>query len=123
MSCDSTRFEIAKGSDNAFVFTIKQDNSTLPLVIESSDTFFADLISLEDNEPYLAVTNLALTTVDINNGKVALNIPAASTVDLILERGAKVDRYYPRPTYKLLLRCSTVNNGDFTAKVEEVYVN
>lgn len=123
MSCDVTKFTISKGSDNTFTFTIKQDNSTLPLSIEAGDTFFADLIALSDSSPYTAVTNKPLTVEDALNGKIMLVIPEADTVDLVTDKGAKVDRYYLRPTYKLILKCSTENNGDFIAKVAEVYID
>ena len=123
MSCDVTKFTISKGSDNTFTFTIKQDNSTLPLSIEVGDTFFADLITLSDNSPYTAVTDKPLTVEDALNGKITLVIPEADTVGLVTDKGAKVDRYYLRPTYKLILKCNTVNNGNFIAKVAEVYVD
>lgn len=133
MSCDVTKFTISKGSDNTFIFTIKQDNSTLPLVIEAGDTFFADLVALNGNVPYIPVTNKALTVEDAANGKVSLFITAAETNDeigdgigvigVVTDKGAKVDRYYLRPTYKLILTCVTANNGSFIAKVPEVYVD
>jgi len=124
MSCnDSTKFVISKGSENTFVFTIKQDNSTLPLVIEAGDTFTASLILLGANTPYTQVTDKTLTVEDSANGKVTLVIPSADTVDLVVEVGAKVDRYYKKPTYKLVITCDTTNNGKFIAKVPEVYVD
>lgn len=128
MSCDTTKFTITKGSDNTFIFTIKQDNSTLPLVIDNSDTFFADLVALGSDEAYAPVTGKALVVVDAANGKVSLIITSAETDDnagtaLVKEGGSKVDRYYPRPTYKLTLRCNTLNNGNFIVKVPEVYVD
>lgn len=123
MSCDVAKFVITKGSDNTFTFTIKQDNSTLPLVIEPSDTFKASLTVLGSNDAYAPVTDKLMTVEDTLNGKVALSIPAADTDALIADVGDKVDRYYLRPTYRLTLTCSTVNNGDFIAKVPEVYVD
>ena len=123
MSCDVNKFTISKGSDNTFVFTIKQDNSTLPLVIEAGDTFFASLVSLEGNVPYPNVTEKAMSVDNADNGKVSLTIPKEDTVDLEVKRGGEADRYYLRPTYKLTLDCSTVNNGDFIARVPEVYVD
>lgn len=123
MSCNVTKFVITKGSDNTFTFRIKQDNSTLPLIIEPSDTFSASLATIGVGDGYAAITDKPLTIVDVNNGEIALNIPAADTLDLVTDIGGKVDRYYSRATYKLTLNCSTVNNGDFIAKVPEVYVD
>tara|TARA_R110000744_G_scaffold147612_8_gene260605 strand:+ start:4057 stop:4428 length:372 start_codon:yes stop_codon:yes gene_type:complete len=123
MSCDDTKFVISKGSKNTFIFTIKQDNSTLPLTIEVGDTFFASLIELENNTPYAEVTNKALTVDNAAGGRVSLVIPKLDTDNLVTDRGSKTDRYYNRPVYKMLIECSTVNNGDFIAKVQEVYVD
>lgn len=123
MSCDVAKFVISKGSDNTFIFTIKQDNSTLPLTIEVGDTFSASLVTIGDDVAYAAVTDKALTVDDAANGKVSLSIPAADTLALVTDKGPKVDRYYLRPTYKLTITCSTANNGDFIAKVPEVYVD
>ncbi len=125
MGCSSTKFSITKGSDNSFSFTIKQDNSTLPLVIESEDTFRATLSTLgPDSVNYPEVTLKPLTVEDGGtSGKITLSIPKEDTVNLVADVGAKVDKYYIRPTYKLVIDCVTVNNGNFIAKVPEVYVD
>lgn len=121
MACGTTKFVITKGADNTFIFTIKQDNSTLPMTIEAGDTFVADLVSLETEE--VAIASRALTVIDAANGKVQLVYAEAEVEPLVSEKGSKADRYYLRPSYKLLIDCSTVNNGDFIAKVPEVYVD
>lgn len=125
MSCDVTKFTITKGSENTFLFTIKQDNSTLPLVIVAGDTFSAKLILLGTNpsETVFAIPTPSTGSSDALNGKITLVIPSASTTSLVSEVGSKVDRYYPRPTYKLIIVCTTTNNGNFIAKVDEVYVD
>jgi hypothetical protein len=123
MSCDNTRFVISKGSDNTFTFTIKQDNSTLPLIIEVSDTFKATLVNLEDGTSYPQLLDKELTVESIINGKVELTLPKEDTVNLVVSKGSKVDRYYLRPVYKLVIDCVTTNNGNFIAKVPEVYVD
>ena len=123
MTCEASKFVIDRGSDNTFTFTIKQDNSTLPLEIVNGDTFFATLKLLGTNEVFSDVDSLPLTVEDALNGKVSLYIPENITSNLVTDRGDKVDRYYIRPTYKLILECSTQNNGNFIAKVPEVYVD
>ncbi len=125
MSCSSTKFTITKGSDNSFSFTIKQDNSTLPLVIVGGDTFLATLSTLGPNGvDYPQVTSKALTVDgDGSSGTVTLSIPGADTADLVTDVGDKVDNYYIRPTYKLTIECVTENNGSFIAKVDEVFVD
>lgn len=122
MYCDVAKFVISKGVDNTFIFTIKQDNSTLPMLIDATDTFKADLVALSDDGIYLA--NKTLTVVGaLANGKVSLFLTAADTASLVILRGSPADRYYLRPAYKLVIKCTTVANGNFIAKVPEVYVD
>jgi len=121
MSCDVARFTITKGLDNNFVFTIKADGSTLPMeIVAGSDTFTAKLVSLSSGS--IALTK-DLTIVNAVGGKVSLTITSAEAASLTSDKGSKVDRYYLLPTYKLLLDCRTTNNGNFIAKVPEVYVD
>jgi hypothetical protein len=129
MSCDTNKFVISKGVNNNFTFTIKQDNSTLPLEIEVADTFLADLIPLGDafafdgGMPTDTFNDIVMVVEDAPNGKISLAISESDTQWLVIDKGARVDRYYTRPTYKLVLKCNTVNNGNFIAKVPEVYVD
>jgi hypothetical protein len=121
MGCDVAKFTITKGVDNNFVFTIKADGSTLPMVIEEpADTFDATLILLSDGSTALSKS---LTVTDAASGQVMLTLYEGEVAGLISEKGSQTDRYYVRPTYKLLLDCNTTNNGDFLAKVPEVYVD
>ena len=132
MSCDVTKFVISKGSDNTFIFTIKKDNSTLPLTIVTSDTFVAKLSLLSDESTVFTypITTPTTGSEDAINGRIALSIPADDThgagsdsTNLIKDVGNKVDRYYLRPSYKLTMECVTTGNGKFIAKVAEVYVD
>ena len=91
------------------------------MIIEAGDTFIASLVALSTEVP--AIVDKPLTIVDAPNGKVQLMYTEAELESLVSEKGAKVDRYYLRPTYKLVIECSTTNNGDFIAKVPEVYVD
>lgn len=120
MSCDATKFTITRGFDNTFVFTIKANGSTLPLIIEGSDTFSATLIDLDTDTPQ--VTKPMIVTNAIA-GQVTLSFTSEETSALVKDRGDKVDRYYLRPVYKLLIECDTQNNGKFIAKVAEIYVD
>lgn len=120
MSCTPNIFVISRNVDNTFVFTIKQNGSTLPLEIDVSDTFSYRLIRLRDDNEALTGT---LTVENLLEGKVSLTIPSVSATSLESEKGTKTDRYYLKPTYKLMLICNTVNNGYFIAKVDQVYVD
>jgi len=120
MSSTVAKFTITKDVDNTFIFTIKADGSTTAITIDPTDQFTARLISLEDEN--LAITK-DLIHQDRVNGKAALVITAAETENLVKERGSKADRFYLKPVYKLVIECSTVENGNFIAKVPEVYVD
>lgn len=126
MAClNEDKFVISKSLENEFVLTIKQQNSTLPMVIEPTDTFKAKLYRLEDNTIAMSTEEviplMSITVVQADAGKIALSIPNATT--LILERGSKADRYYLKPTYRLSIECDTANNGKFIARVDNVYVD
>ena len=124
MSCDVNKFIISKGSDNTFIFVIKQDDSTLPLTIKAGDTFVGKLINLDTEVEYHLPTNgNDFIIEDSANGKISLTIDADDTHGLVALKGSSVDRYYLRPTYKLVIECDTENNGQFIAKVPEVYVD
>ena len=119
MSCGVDRFIITKGVENTFVFTIKANGSTLPLVIENTDTFSFKLIKLSDDSVDLEGV---FTVTNAINGQITLVISEANSETLKSDKGSKPDRYYLRPTYRLMLLCNTANNGNFIAKVHEVYV-
>ena len=121
MSCDVAKFTITRGLDNTFVFTIKADGSTLPMVMTAEDTFSANLVELETGTSVL--TKALTKDADLSSGKVYLTITAAENSALTVCKGSKTDRYYLRPTHKLVIDCSTTNNGDFIARVPEVYVD
>lgn len=121
MSCDVAKFTISKDLDNTFVFTIKADGSTLPMeIVEGTDTFTALLVDLETGT---TVLTKSLSVDDALSGRVLLLVTAAETTGLVADKGSKTDRYYLRPVYKLVIDCTTVNNGAFLAKVPEVYVD
>jgi hypothetical protein len=124
MSCSVAKFTITKGVDNTFLFTIKADGSTLPMEITGTDTFVADLVPLDPEDTTTGLSAVPLTLPsNLLSGKVTLDIPESSTLALVSDKGAKTDRYYLRPTYKLIIECNTANNGNFIAKVPEVYVD
>lgn len=120
MSCLVNKFTITKELDNTFIFTIKADGSSLPMKIEVGDTFNAKLVKLVDNS---TVLSKSLSIEDALNGKVSLTISSGDTSSLAREVGDKVDRYYIKPLYKLIIDCNTENNGKFIAKIAEVYVD
>lgn len=116
------KFTISKDLDNEFILTIKQTGTTLPMeIVDPGDTFVATLYDLET---LTEVTGAITTTIeDALNGKIKLSIPTTAVADVVRERGDKIDRYYIKPTHRILLDCNTTNNGHFTARINEVYVD
>ena len=115
-----SKFVLNKGLDNEFIITIKQTGTTLPMVIEGADTFTAYLKDLETSTVVATVTP---TVEDGPNGKIKITFYQATVDGLEVERGERCDNYYAKPMYKLVIDCSTVNNGNFVAKIDKVYVD
>lgn len=124
MSCSGNvandRFIITRGVDNTFVFTIKQNGSTLPIVVDSGDTFIGILRDLTTDA---IVSTKNLTVESAENGRVRLEYLSTETNSMVRDRGGKEDRFYLRPVYSLTLVCNTLVNGEFLARVNSVYVD
>ena len=124
MATDSNRFVINKGMNNEFIITIKQNDSTLPMVIESTDTFTVNFYNLETQKIEVSVSTAdgKVTVYDDANGQILISLTEDEVSAMVSERGDKVDKYYLKPTYRMVIDCDTVNNGKFTAKINSVYV-
>lgn len=128
MACTNTdRFVINKGLSNEFILTIKQNDSTLPMVIDPSDTFILKIFNIETNELIATITQTdslegIITTHEASTGKINVVLKAALTDTLESTRGSKADRYYLSPTYRISIDSSTEANGNFVAKIPFVYV-
>lgn len=120
-SCSRTnsKFVVTRGIDNSYVFTIKQDSSTLPIEIAPTDTFIAHIRKLSDGT---VVFSKAMVVEDALSGRVELTITSLEADSLEPSRGGEEDRYYLKPQYALILECSTDANGEFLAKVPSIYV-
>ena len=124
---DTAKFVITKGIANEYYITIKQDDSTLPMVIADTDTFEVKLFKLADSTLVATVGMTAgadgqISVYDANNGKLKIVLSKALVAALVMERGDRADYYYSKPIYRLVIDASTVNNGDFIATIDKVYV-
>ena len=124
---DTTKFVITKGIANEYYITIKQDDSTLPMVIEPTDTFEVKIFKLKDSAlvatiGMIAGTDGQVSVYDDVNGKLKIVLSDALVTALVMERGDRADYYYSKPIYRLVIDASTVNNGDFIATIDKVYV-
>ena len=129
MASKATDFTINKGLDNEFIFTIKQNDSLLPMVIEPSDSFKLMLFDLEDDS---LITTL-YSTYSNSDGEITIHSAANGQIKVIMtealvnrlkkERGSKAERYYLKPTYRLSIDGDTVNNGRMVAKIDRVFVD
>ena len=122
---NANNFTINKDIQNEFIFTIKQNDSLLPMIINLSDTFSFKIYDIDTDELFKEVNMTSskdgiVTIFDAANGqiKVVLN----SDPLFRKERGSKEDKYYLKPTYRILIDGTTVNNGLISAKVPFVYV-
>ena len=128
MACTSDKFVINKGLTNEFLITIKQDDSTLPMVIDGGDTFEAKLYLLSDGTEVGSISLVAnadgqINVYDAPNGQIQLVFSDTLVDGLVIERGDKADDYFAKPMYRLAIDASTLNNGNFVAKVNKVYVS
>ena len=124
---DTTKFVITKGIANEYYITIKQDDSTLPMVIKPTDTFEVKLFKLSDSSLVATVemttgVNGQISVYDATNGKLKIVLSDALVTSLTMERGDRADYYYSKPIYRLVIDAATVNNGDFIATIDKVYV-
>ena len=124
---DTTKFVITKGIANEYYITIKQDDSTLPMVIEPTDTIEVKIFKLKDSAlvatiGMIAGTDGQVSVYDDANGKLKIVLSDALVTALVMERGDRADYYYSKPIYRLVIDASTVNNGDFIATIDKVYV-
>ena len=129
MASYATDFTINKGLKNEFIITIKQNDTLLPMIIEDTDTFRLILVNRD--------TDIIESTIDMDdtksdgyisvyddaNGQIKIIMNDSMTSTLEKERGPKEDRYYLKPTYKIVIECDTVNNGHFVARLNNVYVD
>lgn len=114
-----SKFTITKGVSNEFIITIKQNGTTLPMIIEPTDVFTCKLLSIKDGS---VVATLITEVLNASNGKLRITIDDSIVNNLLVERGDRADYYYSKPLYKLIIDCDTVNNGKFVAKVNKVYI-
>ena len=121
MACTNDKFVINKGMSNEFILTIKQNDSTLPMLITGTDTFVLKMYKLDDSSQ-VAGTESVISVYDANNGQIKIVLDSALVNTLVSEKGKKEDRYYLKPTYRIAIDCNTTNNGTFVAKIPLVYV-
>lgn len=125
MSNTVEQFVITKNVDNTFIFTIKENGATTPMQIEVGDTFTFSLIKLEDEVAATITTSTIAPngSLPLASGELKLTLSQTDVNNLVSDKAPKIDRYYNRPTYKLVIECNTSVNGDFVAKVPNVYVD
>ena len=123
----TTKFVLTQGSTNEYTITIKQDGTTLPMVIDPTDTFTLKIYELATGNEVLSLNmtthpNGQISVYDAANGKLKITINQIAVDALKVERGDRADYYYAKPLYRLVIDATTVNNGEFLATIDKVYV-
>jgi hypothetical protein len=124
-----SNFTINKGLTNEFILTIKQNDTLLPMIIEYSDTFKLLLINLDTDQIESTIdmdstkADGFIDVYDDANGQIRVTMNPTLTNRLEKERGPKEDRYYLKPTYRMSIECSTMNNGNFVIKLKNISVD
>lgn len=121
------KFVIDRGMDNEYIITIKANGSTLGMQIEPTDTFEVRLYRKCSDELVATIdmtedTNGRVTVYHAVGGKIRILLKRALVDTLVASKGDKVDGCYPKSEYRLNVVCNTANNGKFTAKLANVFV-
>lgn len=121
------KFVIDRGMDNEYIITIKANGSTLGMQIEPTDTFEVRLYRKCSDElvATIGMTEDANGVVDVYHapgGKIRILMKEALVSSLVASKGDKVDGCYPKSEYRINVICNTANNGKFTAKLANVFV-
>ena len=121
------KFVIDRGMDNEYIITIKANGSTLGMQIEPTDTFEVRLYRKCSDELVATIdmtedTNGVVDVYQAAGGKIRILLKQALIDTLVASKGDKVDGCYPKSEYRLSVICNTANNGRFTAKLANVYV-
>ena len=121
------KFVIDRGMDNEYIITIKANGSTLGMQIEPTDTFEARLYRKCSDELVATIgmteDNKGVVSVyQAPGGKIRILLKQALVDTLSVSKGDKVDGCYPKSEYRLNVICDTANNGKFTAKLANVFV-
>ncbi len=116
----NTDFTIIKGKALEFSILVKENGTTIPLVLNVLDTFSFSLVDKKTNTKY--VTDKTMTIIDAPNGEVGGVISAIESATLPTKRGAAEDGYIPRANLRLIVSGNTQAQGEMTASIEDVYV-
>ncbi len=115
-----TTFTIIKGKALDFTIQVKENGTTLPLVLDVGDTFTFSLLNRKTGELY--VDSKAMSIEDAPNGIVAGTITDVESGTLPLKVSAAEDRYMSRPNLRVAIYGTTLAQGDMTAFIDDVYV-
>lgn len=121
------KFVIDRGMDNEYIITIKANGSTLGMQIEPTDIFEVRLYRKCSDELVATVgmtedVNGVVDVYQAAGGKIRILLKQALVNSLVASKGDKVDGCYPKSEYRINVICDTANNGKFTAKLANVYV-
>ena len=107
-------FKIPKGKDYSFNLTVLERNSYLPKDLVNMDDALSSvrIVKTDDLTTVSGTISIAkqvdskVNPTDPNtyrNGKVKVSIPESVTSTLVWERGDKVDGYYLKPVYQIVV--------------------
>lgn len=115
-----TEFTIIQGKQLEFTIIVKENGTTMPLVLDPADTFTFSLVNKKTNEKY--VDSKAMTITSALNGEVTGIISATESATLPLKRASAEDNFIPRPNIRMVVHGNTLTQGEMTAYIEDIYV-
>lgn len=115
-----TDFIVIKGKALEFAIIIKENGTTLPLVLNPADTFTFTLVDKRTSQKY--VDSKAMTITDALSGEVTGVISAGESATLPVKKASAEDGYMPRANLRLVVHGNTAAQGEMTAYIENVFV-
>lgn len=115
-----TDFTVIKGKALEFAVIVKENGSTMPLVLDVTDTFTFSVVDKKTGTKY--ITNKAMLITDAINGEVRGEITALESSTFPMKKASAEDYYIPRPNLRLVVSGNTIAQGEMTAFIEDVFV-
>jgi len=115
-----TEFTIIQGKALDFIIQVKENGTTMPLALNTADTFTFSLVDKKTMVKY--ISNKAMLITDAINGEVMGIISAVESTSLPIKRSMAEDGYLARPNMRLVVSGTTLLQGEMTAIIEDVYV-
>lgn len=116
---------IPKGLQFSFTILLRKRNSGEPVDVTNLDIAGStvNLMQIDTMECIETSSIIIETSIPYEDGEINITVPPGVTSNMRSERGDKVDNYYIKPTYQLLVSLAfSDDTPDRVVLVDKVYV-